>query len=209
MTTLLITLLLATVTHASVSLRLDGVPVHRPLRGEALKRSIQGGLGDDPSFPFKPFSKAYVKAAESDPVDWRTKGAVTPAKDQGAHGYCGTFGRVAAAEGQYALHAGHALRNFSEQEMVECIGWDQDQFSYFGPNGFMSSEDYPYNTTGPDADPPIPGQPCRYDHSKVIAGTASGNFTFVTGAGECNAWGGEEGDACGRHSARRPRRPPS
>merc|ERR1712096_523945 len=25
-------------------------------------------------------------------MDWTAKGAVTPAKDQGAHGYCGTFG---------------------------------------------------------------------------------------------------------------------
>ena len=107
----------------------------------------------------------------------KDKGAVTPAKDQGAHGYCGTFGRVGAAEGQYAIHSGHRLRNFSEEELVDCIGWDKDQFDYFRKKGFMSSEDYPYNTTGPDRDPPIPGQPCRYQKRLVINGTDDGRFT--------------------------------
>ena len=52
---------------------------------------------------FKPFPSAFVAEAKRASVDWRLKGAVTPAKDQGPYGYCGTFGRTAAAEGQYAL----------------------------------------------------------------------------------------------------------
>jgi len=110
-------------------------------------------------------------------VDWKGKGAVTPAKDQGALGYCGTFGRVAAAEGQYALHGGHGLRNFSEEELVDCIGWDKDQFTYFAAKGFMDSAAYPYNGTGHNTDPPIPGRPCRYNKAAVIAGTDDGKFT--------------------------------
>lgn len=122
-----------------------------------------------------------------DEVDWRKNGLVTAAKDQGGHGYCGTFGRVAAAEGQFAKHSGHGvsivssplrplplqvhrslrrmahnedalrlssyffssagLRNFSEEELVDCIGWDKDQFSYFKVSGFEDSAEYPYNTT--------------------------------------------------------------
>jgi hypothetical protein len=35
----------------------------------------------------------------------------------------------------------------------------------------MSSEDYPYITTGKDQDPPIPGHPCQLKKSKVIEGT--------------------------------------
>jgi len=125
------------------------------------------------------FSANDVATALAEGVDWRAKGAVTPAKDQGAHGYCGTFGRTCAAEGQYAIHSGHGLRNFSEEELVECIGWDKDQFTYFQNHGFMSSEDYPYNTTGPDMDPPIPGKSCKWDGSKVIPGTSDGAFTQV------------------------------
>jgi len=41
-----------------------------------------------------------VKKTLAAGIDWRKKGAVTAAKDQGARSYCGTFGRTAAAEGQ-------------------------------------------------------------------------------------------------------------
>ena len=51
------------------------------------------------TYPFKKFSAAYVAHALSSSIDWRDKGAVTPAKNQGPHGYCGTFCRVASAEG--------------------------------------------------------------------------------------------------------------
>ena len=27
---------------------------------------------------------------------------------------------------------------FSEEELVDCIGWDHDQFTYFSPKGFMT-----------------------------------------------------------------------
>jgi len=46
----------------------------------------------------------------------------------------------------------------------------------------MSSADYPYDRTGPSSDPPVPGNPCRYDKSKVIAGTDAYKFTSSTGA---------------------------
>jgi len=104
---------------------------------------------------------------------------VAPAKDQGAHGYCGTFGRTCAAEGQYAIHSGKGLRNFSEEELVECIGWTKDQFGYFSGHGFMDTAIYPYVKAGyKDQNPPIPGHPCKYDKSKVIPGTA-GPWTKV------------------------------
>ena len=45
----------------------------------------------------------------------------------------------------------------------------------------MDTATYPYNTTGPDLDPPVPYNPCRFDASKVIAGTAHGAFTGSTG----------------------------
>ena len=75
------------------------------------------------NYPFKPFSTAYVNEALRTEVDWRTKGLVTPAKDQGAHGYCGTFGRTAAAEGQYARLAGHGascIRDPNRPSVASC-----------------------------------------------------------------------------------------
>lgn len=162
-------------------LRSDGIPVilHPP---GSLETEFQKQFGGAPPYPFKAFSAEYVTRALTEQVDWVAKGAVTPAKDQGAHGYCGTFGRVAAAEGQYALRSGYALRNFSEEELVDCIGWDKDQFSYFNSHGFMDSASYPYNKTGPDTDPPIPNNPCRYDKSKIIRGSDANKFTNMTGA---------------------------
>ena len=55
-------------------------------------------------------------------------------------GYCGTFGRVAAAEGQFALRSGHGLRNFSEEELVDCIGWDKDQVRMKRGGDYLKSE---------------------------------------------------------------------
>ena len=68
-----------------------------------------------PTIPFKPFSNGYLKKALVDtPTNWTAKGAVTAVKNQGPHGYCGTFGRVGSAEGQFALKAGK-LVSFSEE----------------------------------------------------------------------------------------------
>jgi len=175
-------LIAAAVTAASAStirtdLRRDGVPVVLLGPGQLEKEMLASG----PNIPFRNFSAKYVHSALNSDTDFRKRKWVTPAKDQGAHGYCGTFGRVAAAEGQYARFR-HSLRNFSEEELVDCIGWDKDQFSYFSRHGFMDSGKYPYNTTGPDMDPPIPGNPCKYAKKEVIAGTDKNHFHNQTGA---------------------------
>lgn len=63
---------------------------------------------------------------------------------------------------------------------MECVGAIRGaphQFSYFQAKGFMDSASYPYNRTGPDLEPPIPYNPCRYDSAKVIKDTAPGKFT--------------------------------
>jgi hypothetical protein len=102
-------------------------------------------LNDAPQVPFQNFSAAYVARALAEPTDWRTRGAVTAVKNQGPHGFCGTFGRVGSAEGQWALRSGKGLASFSEQMLIDCIGWSADQYSYFSPRGFMTTASYPYN----------------------------------------------------------------
>ena len=138
----------------------------------------------DNSYPWKSFSRLDVDTAKSKPTNWTSKGAVTlPAKDQGNHGYCGTFGRVAAAEGQYALRSGQKLTSFSEQELVSCVGWDRvpEQFDYFSKKGFMTTAAFPYNQSGKDMDPPVLGQPCIFKETLAVAGSAWNNFTNATG----------------------------
>lgn len=59
------------------------------------------------------------KTAAPASVDWRTKGAVTPIKNQGSCGSCWAFSSTGSMEGRYQI-AGNTLTSFSEQQFVDC-----------------------------------------------------------------------------------------
>ncbi|KAF7089134.1 hypothetical protein CFC21_092171 [Triticum aestivum] len=90
-------------------------------------------------------------------VDWRTKGAVTPIKDQGQCGCCWAFSTVASMEGIVKLSTGKLI-SLSEQELVDCDvdGLDQgcegglmdNAFEFIIDNGGLTTEgNYPYTGT--------------------------------------------------------------
>jgi len=110
-----------------------------------------------------------------DQIDWRSKGAVTPVKDQGMCGSCWAFSGTGVIEGFYFINSGQLL-SFSEQQIVDCStkdwgcdgGWHYSAVEYAGKYGLEKESDYPYTARD--------GQ-CRYDSSKAI--TTNKGFAYV------------------------------
>jgi C1A family cysteine protease len=87
-------------------------------------------------------------------VDWRTKGAVTPVKNQGQCGSCWAFSAIGMIEGWYAVTSGKLL-NLAEQQLVDCAGsygnqgcnggWHDKAVDYSASSGGSCIQtDYPY-----------------------------------------------------------------
>jgi len=114
-------------------------------------------------------------------VDWTTKGAVTPVKNQGQCGSCWAFSTTGSAEGALAIAAGlgaNSLVSLSEQELVDCAGsfgnqgcnggLMDDGFKFLEADGDSTESDYAY--TG------VSGT-CSSSKESAAAGLKKGKIT--------------------------------
>jgi len=114
----------------------------------------------------------------ADSVDWVTKGAVTPVKNQGQCGGCWSFAATGGLEGAWELASG-SLTSLSEQQFLDCDttdsgcngGLEYQGWSFFKSKneGICTESSYPY--TAKD------GQ-CKY--SSCTLGIPAGGITGVT-----------------------------
>ena len=84
-------------------------------------------------------------------VDWRSKGAVTPVKNQGQCGSGWAFATTGLLEGADQIQGGGTLHSLSEQEFLDCNttnaachGGQIDKALTFAMDGITTEADYPY-----------------------------------------------------------------
>eukprot|EP00750_Incisomonas_marina_P000130 INCI10140.3.p1 GENE.INCI10140.3~~INCI10140.3.p1 ORF type:complete len:494 (-),score=99.30 INCI10140.3:127-1608(-) len=93
-------------------------------------------------------------AAAPESIDWTTKDAVTPIKNQGQCGSCWAFSTVMALEGANAVEHSE-LKSLSEQDLVSCDhngdqgcngGLMDNAFTWVEENGICTEDSYPYTS---------------------------------------------------------------
>jgi len=115
-------------------------------------------------------------------LDWRTKGAVTPVKNQEQCGSCWAFSATEGVESAYFLAKGQ-LFVLSPQQIVSCDTSDggcdggdlPTAFQYVQQAGMETDKAYPYTSGNGDSGT------CIYDQSQVVVHISGFKYATTTG----------------------------